>query len=123
MFADQCALCLCAASSDNERILLGGEDGLFMLEITDDGAHRLGDKKVVQIEVIKEEASVVYLGGGCYACVCHCPAVGGVCCLALPSAHGRQLCAYVVARLQAQCMNQFSCHSPCINWYGTGFPL
>ena len=60
---------MCCSSPDNERILLGGEDGLFMLEIADDGAHRLGDKKVVQIEVIKEEQSVVYLGGGCGACV------------------------------------------------------
>ena len=53
---------------DNERILLGGEDGLFMLEIADDGAHRLGDKKVAQIEVAKEEDTVIYLGGG--PCMC-----------------------------------------------------
>lgn len=35
-----------------------------MLEIADDAAHRLGDKKVVQIEVAKEENTVIYLGGG-----------------------------------------------------------
>ena len=34
-----------------------------MLEIPDDGAHRLGDKKVFQIELIKEEDTVIYLGG------------------------------------------------------------
>ena len=31
-------------------IFLGGEDGLFMLEIADAGAHRLGGKKVGHIE-------------------------------------------------------------------------
>ena len=35
-----------------------------MLDIADDGAHRIGDKKVVQIEVAKEEDTVIYLGGG-----------------------------------------------------------
>ena len=52
----------------NTYILLGGEDGLFMLEITDAGAHRLGGKKVVHIEVAKEKDTVVYLGGG--PCMC-----------------------------------------------------
>ena len=42
---------------------MGSEDGLFLLEIADDGAHRLGDKKVVQIEVVQEEDTVIYLGG------------------------------------------------------------
>ena len=40
-----------------------------MLEIADDGAHRIGDKKVAQIEVAKEEDTVIYLGGGpCRVC-------------------------------------------------------
>jgi serine/threonine-protein kinase MRCK len=52
-----------AAILDSERVLLGSEDGLFLLEIADDGAHRLGDKKVVQIEVVQEEDTVIYLGG------------------------------------------------------------
>ena len=53
-----------ASQTMNTYILLGGEDGLFMLEITDAGAHRLGGKKVVHIEV----ATVIYLGGG--PCMC-----------------------------------------------------
>ena len=51
-----CASCSC------------GEDGLFMLEIADAGAHHLGGKKVVHIEGTKEKDTVVYLGGG--SCMC-----------------------------------------------------
>ena len=42
-----------------------------MLEIADDRVHRLGDKKVVQIEVAKEENTVIYLGGGPCMYVCN----------------------------------------------------
>ena len=52
----------------NTYILLRGEDGLFVLEIADAGAHRLGRKKVVHIEVAKEKDTVVYFGGG--PCMC-----------------------------------------------------
>ena len=76
LYTLQCSVLTCVPHvclrllSDNERILLGGEDGLFMLEIADDGVHRLGDKKVVQIEVAKEENTVIYLGGGPCMYVC-----------------------------------------------------
>ena len=65
-----CASCLCAMHprQTNTHILLGGEGGLFMLEIADTGAHRLGGKKVVHIDVAKEKDTVVYLGGG--PCMC-----------------------------------------------------
>ena len=52
----------------NTYIFLGGEDGLFMLEIIDAASHHLGGKKVVHIEVAKEKDTVVYLGGG--PCMC-----------------------------------------------------
>ena len=49
-----CASCLCAMHPRQINIyiyiFLGGEDGLFMLEIADAGAHRLGGKKVGHIE-------------------------------------------------------------------------
>ena len=65
-----CASCLCAMNPRqmNTYIRLGGEDGLFMLESSDAGAHRLGRKKVVHIDVAKEKDTVVYLGGG--PCMC-----------------------------------------------------
>ena len=61
---------VCDASQTNKHIhiLLGGEDGLFMLEIADTGAHHLGGKKVGHIEDAKEKDTVVYLGGG--PCMC-----------------------------------------------------
>ena len=52
----------------NAYILLGGEDDLFMLEITDTGAHHLGGKQIVHIEGAKVKDTVVYLGGG--PCMC-----------------------------------------------------
>ena len=57
-----------ASQTMNTYILLGGEEGLFMLVITDAGAHHLGGKKEVHIEVAKEKDTVVHLGGG--PCMC-----------------------------------------------------
>uniref|UniRef100_A0A3B5KR12 non-specific serine/threonine protein kinase n=1 Tax=Xiphophorus couchianus TaxID=32473 RepID=A0A3B5KR12_9TELE len=49
---------LCAAVLDRERIALGTEDGLFIVEVTRDG-----DKKVYQIELIPKEKMVALLCG------------------------------------------------------------
>ncbi|XP_051501038.1 serine/threonine-protein kinase MRCK beta isoform X2 [Myxocyprinus asiaticus] len=55
---------LSAAIVDRERIALGTEDGLFVVEITRDVIVRAADcKKVCQIEFIPKEKVVVLLGG------------------------------------------------------------
>lgn len=49
-----------------ERILLGDNEGLYMLDISDDGLYKFSDKeirKVSQIMVIKEEGLIALLAG------------------------------------------------------------
>ncbi|XP_023203977.1 serine/threonine-protein kinase MRCK beta isoform X6 [Xiphophorus maculatus] len=55
---------LCAAVLDRERIALGTEDGLFIVEVTRDVIVRAADsKKVYQIELIPKEKMVALLCG------------------------------------------------------------
>lgn len=57
---------LSAAIATPERILLGDKDGLYMLDISDDGLYQFSDKeikKVLQIMVIKEEGLIALLAG------------------------------------------------------------
>ncbi|KAM4713544.1 serine/threonine-protein kinase MRCK beta isoform 2-T2 [Anableps anableps] len=55
---------LCAAVLDRERIALGTEDGLFIVEVTRDVIVRAADsKKVYQIELIPKEKIVALLCG------------------------------------------------------------
>lgn len=49
-----------------ERILLGDNEGLYMMDITDDGLYKFSDReirKVTQIAVIKEEGLIALLAG------------------------------------------------------------
>ena len=54
-----CVLCV-------ERVLLGDNEGLYMLSLSDDGLYKFSDKdirRVTQINVIKEENIIAILAG------------------------------------------------------------
>ena len=50
----------------SEKVLLGDNEGLYMLDITDDGLYKFSDRdirKVSQIMIIKEEGLIALLAG------------------------------------------------------------
>ena len=56
-----------------ERILLGENEGLYMLNLVDEGLFKFSDRdirKVTQIRVIKDEGLIVLLAGEECVCVC-----------------------------------------------------
>uniref|UniRef100_A0A1X7VNS0 non-specific serine/threonine protein kinase n=1 Tax=Amphimedon queenslandica TaxID=400682 RepID=A0A1X7VNS0_AMPQE len=55
-----------AAIANNDRILLGAEDGLYMFDVADEGLYQCGDKdlkRVIQLAVLQDEELVVILAG------------------------------------------------------------
>ena len=60
-----CVLCV-------ERVLLGDNEGLYMLSLSDDGLYKFSDKdirRVTQINVIKEENIIAILAGELCTCI------------------------------------------------------
>ena len=48
---------------DTDRILIGCEDGLFLLDLPNHFSNRLSDKKIYQIEYVESENFIVYSAG------------------------------------------------------------
>lgn len=62
---------LSGAIATSERILIGDNEGLYMLDISDDGLYKFSDKdirKVSQIAVIQEEKMIALLAGQYSVC-------------------------------------------------------
>ncbi|XP_028408915.1 serine/threonine-protein kinase MRCK alpha-like [Dendronephthya gigantea] len=55
-------MALCATIIDTDRIVVGTEDGLFLLELMKESCIRIGDaKKVTQVEMLPEEKLLIVL--------------------------------------------------------------
>ena len=71
-----------AAIMDADRLLIGDTEGLYMLDMSEEGLYKFGDRdvrKVAQISMIEEEGLIVLLAGECVRvcvwCVCVCVCV------------------------------------------------
>ena len=58
-----------AAIMTPDHLLIGDFEGLYMLDIVEEGLYKFGDKdvrKVSQISMIRDEGLIVLLAGECY---------------------------------------------------------
>ena len=58
-----------AAVMTPDHLLIGDSEGLYMLDMSEEGLYKFGDKdvrKVSQISMIQDEGLIVLLAGECY---------------------------------------------------------